>query len=368
MIYRVLAQGDDDEGGGGSSYADGSVEVCNEYSAPDLSVSTNPAKVVAGAGSQLSVVASASGGSGAGYNYVWAIISTQPGDNLAVATISQGPNCSGQSTCTATLQGVVGGKATLQVLVTDSQSNQASAQTRLIIVQFTSVNILATNSIGGPAAPTTTSSSSSTQPLPFGALLWPASLWTIPTPAVLIQDLPSVTVVVTSTLAANDPDVQISFDSMRATLDSVNGNTSAPNPNFSYQAIQNASGAIGYTLATTTGTWSVTSPQNAAIRLKSQVNLLGGGHDGLPPPGDDCDRVSADRARLPGNLADYLEPSGLRRAPIGDNHDSHHSIYSIGRNIRRLHGSSGRRAGVYSVPKAPVAMRLDLRSGNRGRG
>jgi hypothetical protein len=248
---------------------------------------------------------------------------------------------------------VTGGKATLQVMVTDSAGNQAQtpAQTRLIIVQITSVNIVAANSIG---TPTTTSNSSSTQSLPSGALLWPASLWTTPTPIVLIRDLPSVTVVVTSTPAANDPDVQISFDSARApddaagaptdkltltpgtnpptippapgtkntatftlnltgsfqvlafldsnpngvrdtnetgatlpvvlvqaTLDSQNGNRSLPNPNFSYQAIQNASGIIGYTLATTTGTWSITNPQNAAIHLYSQVDLLGGGPDGL---------------------------------------------------------------------------------------
>lgn len=61
----------------------------------------------------------------------------------------------------------------------------------------------------------------------------------------------------------------------------MNGNTSAPNPNFSYDAISNGSGVIGYTLKTTTNPWSITSPDFAAIHLKSQVNLVGGGQDGL---------------------------------------------------------------------------------------
>jgi hypothetical protein len=358
--YNVAMAYYDDNYDDGPIFANASADLCYEEGSAPLQATTSPARVVAGAGSQFSVTAGASGGS-PGYSYAWSLISTQAGDDPTVAqfcnaqgvcsTTQLGPNCSPQSTCTATIQGVKGGKATLQATVTDSASNQTIAQTRLIIVQITTVSIVATNSIG---APTATSNSSSTQPLPFGALLWPASLWAAPTPIVLIRDLPSVTVVVTSTPPANDPDVQISFDSARAsddavgaptdkltltpgtnpptipptagtintatftlnqtgsfqilayldansngvrdpnetgaalpvvlvlaTLDSQNGNRSVATPHFSYQALSNAGGILGFTLISTTGSWSITNALNAAIHLLSQVNLLGGGANGL---------------------------------------------------------------------------------------
>jgi hypothetical protein len=195
--------------------------------------------VVAGSGSQFSVTAGASGGSGAGYTYSWSIVAQLATDDPTVAQFcnaqgscsasQQGPICVGQASCTATLQGAKGGKATLQVSATDNagNQNQTPAQTRLIVVQFASLNIVAYNSVGGGNI---ASNDSSSMPLPVGALQWPAAIWAAPNPIVLIGGLSEVTVAVTTTPPASDPDVAISFRAVRAPDDAtvIGGSADVP--------------------------------------------------------------------------------------------------------------------------------------------
>ncbi|MGA2366639.1 MAG: hypothetical protein ABSG12_14230, partial [Steroidobacteraceae bacterium] len=235
-MYNVAMAYIDFDYDDGPIYANASAYLCYEPGPAPPTVTTSPTKVVAGSGSQFSVTASASGGS-PGYSYAWSLISTQAGDDPTVATISQGPNCNPQATCTATIQGVKGGKATLQVTVTDSASNQATAQTRLIIVSFSQLTVTAAASVGS-APPTQTNpppqtACFSTQPpqppqIPclspqvlMGPLQWPNSsdtAWlTTVTPLVFIENsTPTIVVSATTTPAATDPDVTITFRIVRA--------------------------------------------------------------------------------------------------------------------------------------------------------
>jgi hypothetical protein len=243
--YNVAMAYVDDNYDDGPIFANASADLCYEDGSAPLQATTSPAKVVAGAGSQFSVTASASGGS-PGYSYAWSLIS-QAGDDPTVAqfcnaqgvcsTTQLGPNCSPQSTCTATIQGVKGGKATLQVTVTDSASNQATAQTRLIIVSFSQLTVTAAASVGG-SPPTQTNpppqtACFSTQPpqppqIPCfspqvltGPLQWPSSsdtAWlTTVTPLVFIENsTPTIVVSATTTPPATDPDVTITLAIARA--------------------------------------------------------------------------------------------------------------------------------------------------------
>jgi hypothetical protein len=218
VIDRVVAEGFGGDVDGGPAFAEGSLEVCYEPGPAPPTATTSPTKVVAGSGSQFSVTANASGGS-PGYSYAWSLISTQAGDDPTVATISQGPNCNPQATCTATIQGVKGGKATLQVTVTDSANNQTTAQTRLIIVQVTQVNAVIVNNVG-----TGTATQTSSTVVSLGALLWPASLWTGTNPLVLITGSVSNIALSAQTIpTATDPDLAgaLAFQAYRAPDDAA---------------------------------------------------------------------------------------------------------------------------------------------------
>jgi hypothetical protein len=214
-------------GESGAAYGWASTNVCNRGQGPTVSLNQSPISM--GAGGQASITATGS----QNVTYSWKIIQTQTGDNTAIATFAQAPSCNSQPTCTAVLQGsATGGKATVQVTATDVTGQQAVDTSRLIVVQFTSVNVVATNSLDAPTNPKPPISSdpASTFPVPTGALLWPPNLWTPGTPLVMIRDLPCVRITATTVPPASDPDVAIRFAVFRATDDapSIGGEGDLP--------------------------------------------------------------------------------------------------------------------------------------------
>jgi len=293
------------------------------------------------------VTAGASGGS-PGYSYAWSLISTQAGDDPTVAqfcnaqgvcsTTQLGPNCSPQSTCTATIQGVKGGKATLQVTVTDSANNQTTAQTRLIVVQITQVNAVIVNNVG-----TGTVAQASSIAISPGALLWPAALWAGTAPLVLIPGSVSNIALSAQTIPiASDPDLAgaLAFQAYRAPDDaaalgrpsdtpgltsitsgyetlslnqtgsfqvvafvdsnfsgvrdnnevgisvplilvaaSTSSNLSGAFFNIAYAKVTDATGAWTESKVNT-GTFDIATPTEAAIHLSAPVTFVGGGADG----------------------------------------------------------------------------------------
>jgi hypothetical protein len=211
-----------------------------QVSVGGITVTAGPSKILVGAQGIFTVTANSSGATNPTYS--WAMISTQNGDNAAIAQFCdvQGnncgsatpPNCQGQNQCTVKMQGVQGGKASLQVTVSDLSNPALPAATatpppRVVVVQISSVNIVAINDIpvdsSGNPSPTITSPNSSSAAVPPGELQWPASLWPQPTrfgitpgtAVVLVEYLHDVAVTVTSTPPATDPDVTIAFSAPR---------------------------------------------------------------------------------------------------------------------------------------------------------
>jgi hypothetical protein len=136
-------------------------------------------KIVTGTGSQVVVTASSTiAGSGA---YSWEIVKDQPGDPDIASLPSSPDPCGGGASCAVTVTaGAAGGKATLRAHFKAGTSD-LTADTRIIVVQFTSVVASVTSHVDADL----------TKPfpvsIPLGTLQWPATVWAGGTPMVLVR-------------------------------------------------------------------------------------------------------------------------------------------------------------------------------------
>ena len=100
-----------------------------------LSVSLDQTTVVKGKGQTFMITASGSPPQDGSYS--WEIVSTQSGDDTGAFSITSGPPCANAPTCTATLSGVHGGKATLRVhFICSSTGFEVTADARVTIVEI----------------------------------------------------------------------------------------------------------------------------------------------------------------------------------------------------------------------------------------
>ena len=175
-------------------------------------------KVVTGAGSSFSVTASST--IPANGTYTWEIIATQPGDDPTIATLpASPPTCNGQASCPITVEASAsGGKATLRAHF-KSGSSDITADTRVVVVQITSVVATVSSHVGADL----------TKSFPLqitasaGALQWPDDMWSGTTPMVLVRDsLPGVALQAFTYPLNGDSDVvnSVAFAVFRAGDDS----------------------------------------------------------------------------------------------------------------------------------------------------
>jgi hypothetical protein len=109
-------------------------------STASLAVSLNPKSKVTGVGSQFDITAS--GTPPLDGKYSWEIIATQPGDDAGAGTLASSPDCAGQPTCTATVKGAKGGKATLRVhFICTTTGKEVTADARITVVKVESVKM-----------------------------------------------------------------------------------------------------------------------------------------------------------------------------------------------------------------------------------
>jgi hypothetical protein len=216
--WAVLYVGNDDwgESNGGEMQSN---DVSFEEVQPTVTLS--PEKIVTGAGTQSTLTASVS--QAGNYSYAWSITAPNQGDNAGIVSLS---NCAGQATCNFAA-GFSGGKATVQVTVTDGYGNQVgSATARVIVVQIQSVTATVNASIG-PAQ-----TMSLANPLSLGNLTWPDPdpeadpTWKNFDHLTLVGgSVPKISLQVTSDPPATDTDVAgyIKFDPVvqRSPYDSV---------------------------------------------------------------------------------------------------------------------------------------------------
>jgi hypothetical protein len=296
--------------------------------AASLSVSISPQKNVKGVETEFTVTANGSPPQDGTYS--WQILATQAGDDASAVTLVQSPSCNNQSSCTATVKGVKGGKATLRVTFRCTTTGATkTADARITIVSVEKIEATISTNVGAPP----TMMKDSTTKVPKGALTWPGALWTGTTPIILIRDsLPTVPLKATTIPPANDPDVDVTFEVVRATDDAAglgaglpgiakngkdaatlsinergsfqvlafidqNGNGKRDNdetgvtlPAILVQAtlVQNLSvgrsGNITFTAGAnpgiSTGTFDIANPANAGAYLAAEVSFVGGGGDG----------------------------------------------------------------------------------------
>jgi len=188
-----------------------------------VSITLNPGRVLTGVNTTFSLAAVLSDGTAAtDLTYQWDITAPASGPS---ASISIQGSCQNQMNCTFQA-GSAGGRENVEVTVSNSSGTVLSSYTaQITVVQIQSVTLTATSSIppaqGSPAA---TISKSSTTAVPTGPLQWPSeTAWRSTDPAVLIYNLPSVTVSAASIPPAtnSNPDVLIAFKVVRASDDNT---------------------------------------------------------------------------------------------------------------------------------------------------
>ena len=109
-------------------------------SAASLGVTMTPATAVHGRGSAFSFTAS--GTPPLDGSYSWELLATRPGDDVSAATLTASPACPSQGSCTATLTGAHGGKATLRVhFICSTNGVEVTTDSRITIVEVTSISV-----------------------------------------------------------------------------------------------------------------------------------------------------------------------------------------------------------------------------------
>ena len=110
-------------------------------SAASLGVTLAPTQNVKGAGVTFSVTAN--GTPPLDGTYTWEIVATQGGDDASIAQIVTGPSCDNQGSCTASIKGVKGGKATLRVhFICKTTGAAVTADSRIVIIKVDSIETL----------------------------------------------------------------------------------------------------------------------------------------------------------------------------------------------------------------------------------
>jgi hypothetical protein len=190
------------------------------------SLSVDQTKVVTGAGSQFTLTGTTTvSGNG---TFTWEALATQPGDDTTIVSPPAPlPNCNNQPTCAIDIQASAnGGKATVRVHYR-SGTGDVTADTRVIVVQVSRVDVTIPASVGGnppsQVSPPPQIASYSAQLSP-GAIQWPTTsdpLWIASSPLVLIRNTASVVWLSATTVPPpTDPDVTLAFGVVRAPDDS----------------------------------------------------------------------------------------------------------------------------------------------------
>lgn len=159
-----------------------------QFTVEAYKVTLTPASVVMGAGSsqQFTFVAAVDPPQPAQgtYTYTWQMVKGQ-GQNTDDPSVAALVNCGQQQQpqqCSVS-PNANGGKASLQVTVSDGYGNSVQQTARLIVVQIKSVQVQVPSSVGANMV-----ASFNTAIPASGPLQWPSSLWAGATPLVLVRD------------------------------------------------------------------------------------------------------------------------------------------------------------------------------------